>query len=158
MVEIRTFRSKKGIRVDIYRKHRYKNSEEKIQFKNKMVGSFTLAKGYDSTLSEKLDIQEQLQVQNWLAETKFSAQFGAEADDLQKDAIRLPKNLHLAFDKLYLEAKNIGINFIPHKIVLEALFTKAKEVQFQIDKENKFKSNLMESFGIHTGDISNDTD
>lgn len=152
MLEIRTFRSRRrGIRVDLLRKYRHTDPDtHKVRFSFKQVGSFSLLEGYKSELLELLQPDEILQLQNWLAETHFAEHFDLEADALEKISIRFPGTLLEALNKLYLEAKRIDIEFIPHKIMLQALLNKAQLVQQKIDKINGFPSHILETVGIDT--------
>jgi hypothetical protein len=156
MIDIRTFRSKRnGIRVDLFRKYKHADPKtKKVTFSFKQLGSFSLADGYPPDLSELLQPDETIQLQNWLAECDFAAQFETEADDLAKYTIRMPAKVYEALTRLYAEAKRAKVHFVPNKVMLDALLDKAKAVQQKVDKINRFKGGILESVGIDTSQAS----
>jgi hypothetical protein len=154
MLEIRTYRpKKKGIRVDLYRRYKHIDpATHKVKFSYKQIGSFPLQDGYQkqSELLELLQPEDIVQLQNWLAENKFAEQFNVEPDHIEKFSIRTPQLFRGALTRLYMEGKRIGIEFIPHQVMLESLLQKAKLVQHKIDKINGFNCSILESIGINS--------
>lgn len=150
MLEIRTKRSaKKGLRVDIFRRYRLTDESEKVKFAYKQLGSFNLLEGYDASLFEYLEPCEILQLKNWLAETMFAEKLGFDPEAIEKFPLRLPKNLSDILTKLHIEAKRADIDFLPSQIMLEALLKRAVLVENMLDKVNGFKSDILQSAGIH---------
>ncbi len=151
MLEIRTKSSpRNGVRVDIFRRYRLTDEvSERIKYNYKQIGSFYLKDGYDSSMLEYLNPEEVLQLKNWLAEAKFAERLQSEVDDAEKITLRIPKKLHAALTKLYIEAKRADIDFIPSEIMLEALLKRTAIVESIVDKVNGFKSNILNEVGIH---------
>lgn len=154
MLDLRTYRSERnGIRVDVLRKYRHIDDAEKTKFSYKQIGSFLLSEGYQSELLELLQPEEVMQLQNWLAETRFAEQFNTEADELAKFVVRMPQQVNDALMRLYIEAKRVDIEFIPSQVMLDSLLHKAKLVQHKLDKINGFNSGILECIGIDTDQI-----
>jgi hypothetical protein len=152
MLDIRTFRSRrKGVRVDLYRKYKHTDViTGKVKFSYKQLGSFSLSEGYHPELIERLQPEEIIQLQNWLAEARFGEQFNVPADELMKCTLHLPSVLYEALTQLYIECKRVEIDFIPYQVMLDALLYKAKLVQRKLDHINGFNSGILERIGIDT--------
>jgi hypothetical protein len=148
MLDIRLARrSNKPARANVYRKYKNKQSP-------KWVGSFQIFaedKNEILTLTSLLDETEVLQLQNWIAEVRFFKEtMGVEPDELNKTTLLEPAKLSTAVFKLYLEAKKLDIQFIPHKIMREALFKKAKQVQSRVNALNKTDLQLFDESWLKT--------
>jgi hypothetical protein len=154
MIAIRTVRSKyKGIRVDISRLFRHVDPKtQKVRFSTKQIGSFKLSaeKNYPNELSAVLELDEILQLKNWLAEVKFAELFNEEADELTKFTVHMPQKLYDAYIALSHEAQNFDMSFIPNQVILEALLHKAKLVEQKINKMSSKRCQILEGIGIET--------
>lgn len=152
MLDIRTVKSsKKGIRVNIYRKYRTIDSKtNKVKFQFKQIGSFLLSEKdkLKKELLELINDDELIQLNNWLAETEFAKLFNVDAEELDKFTIRIPPKFLSALTQLYIESKRTGISFIPSEIILNSLLQKSKLAQSKLDKINGFDSRILESVGI----------
>ena len=154
MINIRLFRSKRnGVRVELYRKHTFiDNKKTKITYKK--IDSFLLNKGYTPAILEKLSPEEIIELKNYLAEFEFAEKFNVLPEELTKFTINMPQKVYDALVKLYIEAKSIDIDFVPQKIMLNALINQAKIVQQKVDKHIGFNSGILESIGITTTPLS----
>ena len=114
------------------------------------MGSFSLSEGYSPEDIELLQSDEIVQLQNWLFETRFAEKFNIEVDALSKFILRIPQPFYDALIRLYIEAKRVGIDFVPNGVMLDSLLNSAKLLQHKIDKINGFKSGILESVGIQT--------
>lgn len=146
MLDIRTFRSTKRVRVDLYRRYKHADpATKKAKFSYKLLGSFPLQEGYSNDLLELLQPEEAIQLKNWLADVRFAERFGVEADELEKLTIQVPKKFYDALTRLSVECKRVGIDFIPDEVMLQSLFKKAKSIQQKIDKINGFNSGILDN-------------
>lgn len=159
MIEIRTFRSKRKLRVDLHRKHQQIDEVTgRVKYTYKQVGSFPFidSKTYPSELNDVLLPEEVLQLKNWLSEAEFAEQFDHDADNLAKFMIRMPQALYNAYSKLSQETKTQDIDFVPNKIMLESLLQKAKLVEHKYNKIIGRNSGILESIGIQTDKLMSD--
>ena len=150
MLDIRTRHSdKKGTVVYLYAKHKVSNEKTgKVEYKFKMLGSFSLEEGYGQEILELLSDQELLQLKNWLAESEFAKNLNASLEEIDTLSLRIPKKLTDALAQLSTEGQRAGLEFIPHQAILENLLKTAKLVQGKIDKLNGFNSNILENIGV----------
>jgi hypothetical protein len=150
MLEIRMIPTQnKGIRVDVFR--RYKSTDpatQKAKLYYKQLGSFPLGADYAPELLEQLESEEIVQLQNWLAEARFSDSLQIPPDQLEKTSIRIPLPLLNALTRLSLEASRAGLDFIPHQVILTTLLQQARHIQEQIDLKNGFPSAILENTGL----------
>lgn len=159
MIEIRTFRSKRKLRVDLHRKHQQIDEVTgRVKYTYKQVGSFPFidSKTYPNELNEVLLPEEVLQLKNWLAEAEFAEQFDHDADNLAKFTVRMPQTLYDAYSRLSQETKTQGIDFVPSKIMLESLLQKAKIVEHKYNKIAGKNSGILESVGVQTDKLMSD--
>lgn len=150
MLEIRMIPTRtKGLRVDVFR--RYKSVDPKTQKPKlfyKQLGSFPLGADFAPELFEQLEPDEVVQLQNWQAETRFAESLNISIDQLEKSPIRIPAPLLSALTQLSIEASRVGIDFIPHQIILNHLLQQAHETQTQIDLKNGFASGILAKAGL----------
>lgn len=150
MLEIRLIKTRnKGFRVDVFR--RYKSIDpttQKPKFYYKQLGSFSIDSDYAPELLEQLEPDEIVQLQNWLAETRFAESLNIPVEQLEKLPIRMPPSLLTALTRLSLEASRAGLDFIPHQIMLTDLLQQARRIQQDIDRKNGFSSAILESTGL----------
>lgn len=157
MLDIRTYRSdRNGIRVDILRKYRHLDDAGKVKFNFKQLGSFHLGSSPVPDLMALLDSEEVLQLENWLAEVKIGQMWKTEVEEMTRVTLLMPPPLLSVLNKMYLEAKRVGIRFVPHEVMLEYLIQKMGMVEGKIDKLNGFSCQLMENAGFNKINKGND--
>ncbi|NNM58942.1 MAG: hypothetical protein HKM04_03925 [Legionellales bacterium] len=147
MLDIRTYRSHLGLRVDIHRKYKSVDAQTgKAKYHFRQIGSFPLNQGYDQTLLTLIDDSEVLQLENWLADSHFGHAWKKEADELVKLSLKVPPQLPDVMHKLFIEAKRLGIHFVPDEIMLNGLMNKAALIEAKIDKINGFSSGILTAY------------
>ncbi len=153
MLDIRLIPTqKKGLRADVFR--RYKSTDpatQKPKFYLKQLGSLgSLPTDHEDwpELFAQLEPDEIVQLQNWLAETRFGESLQIPADQLEKVPVRMPPPLLAALIRLAIEASRAGLDFVPHQRMLNTLLEQAREIEEQIDLKNGFKSGILASSGL----------
>jgi hypothetical protein len=144
MLDIRVIKRKlNGFCLSLLRKHKTMNEKTgKPSIKFKWVSSFFLKDGATPEVIALLETDEVMQLKNFLAEIQFAEQFDTSADQLTKGSISLSPAFQHTLERLFIEAKRVGIDFVPSEIMLSALLKKALIVEQKIDKINGFKSNI----------------
>ena len=154
MIEIRTFRSKKRLRVDLWRQFREIDPKTgRTKYSYKRLGGFPHETGCPDDLRALLESDENVQLENWFAESKFAEQFDVKADELMKYALNMPPQFCQALIALSQEAKEWQLEFVPNQVILEALLQKAKLVQNKIGKLSSSLCNILERAGIQDAKI-----
>ena len=157
MLDIRTYRSdRNGIRIDILRKYRHLDDAGKVKFNFKQLGSFHLGNTPAPDLLALLDNEEVLQLENWLAEVQIGQAWKTEVEEMTRVSLLMPPSLLTVMNKIYLEAKRVGIRFVPHEVMLDCLTQKMGLVEGKIDKVNGFSCRLMENAGFKKPDKNGD--
>lgn len=152
MLEMRLIRTQKKIRVDVFR--RYKSTDpatQKSKFYFKQLGSLgSLPIDHDDfpELWGQLEPDEIVQLHNWLAETRFGESLQMTVNQLEKVSLRIPTPLLTALIRLSLEAGRVGLDFIPHQIILNTLLQQARRMEEHIDLKNGFKSGILANAGV----------
>lgn len=150
MLEIRMIETKnKGFRVDIFRRYKSEDPQTlKPKFYYKRIDSFRPDTGYSASLISQLEPDEIVQLQNWLAETRFGESLNTPMEQLEKIALRIPPTLLTALTRLHLEATRVGLDFTPTQIMLTALWEAARKTEQSIDEKNGFVSHILASAGL----------
>ncbi|MEM2161111.1 MAG: hypothetical protein QXN55_09180, partial [Candidatus Nitrosotenuis sp.] len=76
MLEIRSVKSAKDIRVNVFRRYKHKSKDStRAKYDYKQLGSFLFSEGYSTELIEMLEPEEVIQLKNWLSELQYIEQF-----------------------------------------------------------------------------------
>ena len=152
MLEMRLIKTQKKIRVDVFRRYKALDpATQKSKFYFKQLGSLgSLPIDTDDfpALWEQLEPDEIVQLQNWLAETRFGESLQMTVDQLEKVSVRMPTPLLTALTRLSLEASRAGLDFIPHQMILNTLLQQARQMEKQIDLKNGFQSSILAKAGM----------
>src|SRR5262245_37981165 len=107
MLEIRSVKSAKDIRINVFRRYKHKSQENtRAKYDYKQLGSFLFSEGYSTELIEMLEPEEVVQLKNWLSELQYAKQFNTKPI---MHTIRIPANLYDAVNRIYLAGKAVGI-------------------------------------------------
>lgn len=142
------YRSKNHLRVQVIRKIRKLDEQDKVTFQTITIGTFNLYKNKEvvdpAMFDDKLTPTERVELREFLYSVNFGKdRFNESADYFGRDILRLSQGFVDATLEAAIAAQTQGIEFNPHQIMIEALLVKIKAL------EQDLKVDILAKHGYH---------
>jgi hypothetical protein len=119
---------------------------------HKALGSFSSKRSYEKIL-DQLTSEELYEFENFVKTLEFSkTNYNCDADKLDRFIIKAAPEFKNALYKIWEQAKEFNINFIPEYEMLLSLFNRAKIIEQQLAVLTNGKFNALSELGV---DITN---
>lgn len=141
-------RTKKAPRITVLRE---KKSGAKRELPE-LLGSFNEKKSFDH-ITDQLTESELYEFNNFVGTLEFGKHyFQCQADELDRFIFKAPTQLKGSLYKIWKEAKQYGIEFLPDKEMLLAVLNRGKQIEQQLKELSNGKFSALSDLGIKLGE------